>query len=91
MNTHKNVPINKIQVHTTKNYYLFKTINGNRDINQLHLTRLSESFKKRHLITIIIVNERFEIIDGQHRFLVSKDLNLPVYYTILKNYGLNEV
>lgn len=91
METDKNVPITEIMVHTTKDYSLFKTINGNRDVNQLHLTRLSESFKKRHLITIIIVNERFEIIDGQHRFLVSKELNLPVYYTILRNYGLNEV
>jgi hypothetical protein len=87
----KNVPMNDIQVHTTKDYSLFKTLNGNRDVNQLHLTRLKESMKKNHLTTIIMVNEKFEIIDGQHRFLISQELKLPINYIISKNYGLNEV
>jgi len=91
MNTTKNVPMNDIQVHTTNNYSLFKTLNGNRDVNQLHLTRLKESIKKNHLTTIIMVNEKFEIIDGQHRFLISQELKLPINYIISKNYGLNEV
>ena len=80
-----------IQVHTTKDYSLFKTLNGNRDVNNLHLTRLKESMKKNHLTTIIMVNEKFEIIDGQHRFLISQELKLPINYIISKNYGLNEV
>lgn len=83
--------MNDIQVHTTKDYSLFKTLNGNRDVNQLHLTRLKESIKKNHLTTIIMVNEKFEIIDGQHRFLISQELKLPINYIISKNYGLNEV
>ena len=91
MNTINNVPMNDIQVHTTKDYSLFKTLNGNRDVNQLHLTRLKESMKKNHLTTIIMVNEKFEIIDGQHRFLVSQELKLPINYIISKNYGLKEV
>ena len=91
MNTTVNVPMNDIQVHTTKDYSLFKTLNGNRDVNQLHLTRLKESMNKNHLTTIIMVNENFEIIDGQHRFLISQELKLPINYIISKNYGLNEV
>jgi hypothetical protein len=91
MNTNLNVPMNEIQVHTTKDYSLFKTLNGNRDVNQLHLTRLKESMKKNHLTTIIMVNEKFEIIDGQHRFLISQELKLPINYIISKNYGLAEV
>tara|TARA_R110000868_G_scaffold229809_1_gene482915 strand:- start:49 stop:798 length:750 start_codon:yes stop_codon:yes gene_type:complete len=91
MNTTVNVPMNDIQVHTTKDYSLFKTLNGNRDVNQLHLTRLKESMKKNYLTTIIMVNEKFEIIDGQHRFLISQELKLPINYIISKNYGLNEV
>jgi len=87
----KNVPMNDIQVHTTKDYSLFKTLNGNRDINYLHLSRLKESMKKNHLTTIIMVNKNFEIIDGQHRFLISKELNLPINYIISKDYGLAEV
>ena len=38
-----------------------------------------------------MVNEKFEIIDGQHRFLISQELKLPINYIISKNYGLNEV
>jgi hypothetical protein len=91
MNENKNVPMNEIQVHTTKDYSLFKTLNGNRDVNHLHLTRLKESMKKNHLTTIIMVNEKFEIIDGQHRFTICKELGLPINYIISKNYGLNEV
>ena len=84
-------PMNNIQVHTTSDYSLFKILNGNRIVNQLHLTRLKESMRKNHLTTIIMVNEKFEIIDGQHRFLISQELKLPINYIISKNYGLNEV
>lgn len=91
MKTNENVPMNEIQVHTTRDYSLFKSLGGNRDVNKLHLARLKESIKKKHLTTIIMVNERFEIIDGQHRFLICQELNLPINYIISHNYGLNEV
>lgn len=91
MITNQNAPMNEIQVHTTKDYSLFKTLNGNRDVNHIHLSRLKDSMNKKHLTTIIMVNEKFEIIDGQHRFLISQELNLPINYIISKNYGLNEV
>jgi len=44
-----------------------------------------------HLFSPILVNEKMEIIDGQHRFNACRDLNLPVYYTVVKGYGLEEV
>ena len=81
----------KIEVHTTRNYSIFKTLGGNRDVNHLHLSRLKDSMGKNHLITIIMVNENMEIIDGQHRFTISKELNLPINYIIVDGYGLNEV
>jgi hypothetical protein len=87
----KNVPMNDIQVHTTKDYSLFKFLNGNRDVNTLHIARLKESIEKNYLTTIIMVNEKFEIIDGQHRFVICKELKLPINYIIQKNYGLKEV
>jgi hypothetical protein len=81
----------EIKVHTTKDYSIFKLLNGNRDVNQLHVKRLKDSIKNSYLTTIIMVNERFEIIDGQHRYLICKDLELPINYIIQKNYGLREV
>lgn len=79
------------QVHTTTDYFLFKPIEGNRSKNLLHLTRLRKSMTENYLFTVIIVNENYEIIDGQHRFEVIKELNLPLHYIVCKGYGLNEV
>jgi hypothetical protein len=79
------------QVHTTTDYFLFKSIDGNRNKNLLHLNRLKKSMSENYLFTIIIVNEKYEIIDGQHRFDVIKDLKLPLNYIICEGYGLNEV
>jgi len=79
------------QVHTTTDYFLFKSIDGNRNKNLLHLNRLKKSMSENYLFTIIIVNEKYEIIDGQHRFEIIKELNLPLHYIICDGYGLNEV
>jgi hypothetical protein len=78
-------------VHTTKHYGLFKPIDGNRNKNLIHINRLKKSMSEKYLFTIIIVNENYEIIDGQHRFEVIKELNLPLHYVICEGYGLGEV
>lgn len=78
-------------VFTTTDYFLFKPIDGNRNKNLTHINKLKQSIKQNYLYTVIIVNERYEIIDGQHRFDVIKELNLPLNYIVCKGYGLNEV
>lgn len=78
-------------VHTTKDYSLFKPIDGNRNKNLLHLNRLKKSMSENYLFTILTVNENYEIIDGQHRFEIIKELGLPLNYVVCKGYGLNEV
>ena len=78
-------------ISTTTNYSMFKFINGNRDINPLHVRRLKESFEQKPLLSIIIVNEKYQIIDGQHRFQVLKELGLPINYVIAYGYGVSEV
>lgn len=79
------------QVHTTTDYFLFKPIDGNRNKNVLHLKRLKQSMEQNYLFTVIIVNENYEIIDGQHRFEIIRELGLPLHYIICKGYGLSEV
>jgi hypothetical protein len=79
------------QVHTTTDYFLFKPIDGNRNKNFLHLSRLKKSIAENYLFTVIIVNENYEIIDGQHRFECIRELNLPLNYIVCSGYGLNEV
>jgi hypothetical protein len=79
------------QVMTTTDYFLFRSIDGNRKINTIHLKRLDESIKKRYVFTVIIVNEKYEIIDGQHRFECIKKHGLPLNYIVCNGYGLKEV
>jgi hypothetical protein len=78
-------------VHTTRDYSLFKPIEGNRNKNLLHINRLKKSMEDKYLFTVIIVNEKYEIIDGQHRFDVIHELKLPLNYIVCNGYGLNEV
>ena len=93
MNNLKTEPMVKHsnQVHTTTDYFLFKPIEGNRNKNLLHMNRLKKSMSEKPLFTVIIVNENYEIIDGQHRFDVIKELKLPLNYIVCKGYGLKEV
>jgi hypothetical protein len=78
-------------IKTTKDYSIFKILDGNRRINQLNLKRIIASMKENPLVSIVIVNERMEIIDGQHRFHASKQLKLPINYVIVYGYGIKEV
>lgn len=80
-----------LQVYTTTDYFLFKPIDGNRTKSELHLSRLKKSMSENYLFTVIVVNENYEIIDGQHRFECIKELGLPLHYIICNGYGLDEV
>ena len=79
------------QVHTTNDYFLFKSIDGNRNKCLPHTNRLKKSMESSYLFTVIIVNENYEIIDGQHRFDVIEEMKLPLHYIVCKGYGLKEV
>lgn len=79
------------EVYATKDYSLFKSLDGNRSVLIPHLKKLKQSIESEYLLSPILVNERHEIIDGQHRFQVLQELNLPIYYLIKKGYGLKEV
>lgn len=76
---------------STTNYDMFNHVDGNRIVNKLHVRRLRESFKTKYLLSPIIVNSRFQIIDGQHRFNAAKELGLPINYIICPDYKLKEV
>ena len=81
----------KFEVVRTKEYHLFSHLQGNREISKKHVNSLKESMKEAYLVSPIIVNGRYEIIDGQHRFEAIKELGLPLLYIMVKSYGLDEV
>jgi hypothetical protein len=82
-------PVN--MVYMTSNYTQFRILNDNREVNSLHVKRLVDSFNEKHLICPIIVNEKMDVIDGQHRLKASIETGVPVYYIVIPGYGINEV
>lgn len=83
-----------MKIQSTQDYTLFKRISGNRIVSQPHVKRLLEAIKDNpQTITYnpIIVNERMEVIDGQHRLEAIKKVELPVYYIKVDDLGLETV
>lgn len=74
------------KVLSTTDYSIFKLIEDNREID--HYKKIICSIKDVGYIPVpIIVNEKYEIIDGQNRYAACKELGLPIYYIVIP--GLN--
>lgn len=96
MSTSMAYPMNKnvqeLKVNMTEDLNIFTFLKGNRPPNPQHIKRLAASIKRYGmLINPILVNERYEIIDGQHRYLAAKETNAPIYYIIVSGYALEQV
>jgi hypothetical protein len=72
---------------------MFKTVQGNRQPDKYHLTKLVEAIEHKNLLAEfpIVINEHFEVIDGQHRLLAAAQLGLLVYYQTVKGLTLENV
>ena len=72
------------QVFQTKNYGIFKFRNDNRVVNPTHVKKLSEKMKNIGWIpgSYVVINEKGEIIDGQHRVTAAMSVGVPISYTI---------
>lgn len=87
-------PVRNESVNTvfkTSDYGKFSNLSDNRQINRLHVKRLTASFNDRHLMCPIIVNEKMEVIDGQHRLQAAIESDKPVHYIVVNGYGIREV
>tara|TARA_R100000654_G_scaffold68655_2_gene97750 strand:+ start:689 stop:1408 length:720 start_codon:yes stop_codon:yes gene_type:complete len=77
-------------VYETKDYKTFSFLSNNRNISNHHVNRIINSMKKKRLISPILVNENFQIIDGQHRFLAQKQLKFSIPFVVQEGYGEKE-
>lgn len=77
----------------TKDYRKFDLIAGNRTIIPGHVAKLTSSILQKNMLpqNPIIVNERFEVIDGQHRLEVAKNNELDVFYIVVPGARVEEV
>ena len=79
------------QINYTNDYSIFKPLLGNRDIDDGRVAKVRKSIIENGWMMLpILVNENMEIIDGQARLTVLKELNLPVYYIIQKGLTIKE-
>ena len=78
-------------IHVTTNYRQFKILFGNRKISKGHVSALIKSMAEKYIPVPIIVNEKMEIIDGQHRFQAIEHLGLELHYKIINSLNLPDV
>lgn len=78
-------------IKTTTAYDKFSLLDTNRDTIPKHVTDLEESVRKYPFLLLIqpvLVNERFQIIDGQHHYEVAKRLKKPFAYAQVPKIGI---
>ncbi len=75
------------QIEKTKEYDIFKILPGNRSLIKSHIKKLKESIEKSNFLNLhpIVINENYEIIDGQHRLEVAKQLGIDIFYILSTN------
>lgn len=77
---------------STYNYDQFRFIEGNRPTDESHIRKIMKMINEVGALWCpVLVNERMEIIDGQHRYEAFKRLNLPVIYVVQSGIGIREV
>lgn len=75
----------------TTDYNQFKFLVENRQTARNHINRLKDAIQRSpEILEVqpILVNEKLEIIDGQHRFVAASELGLPIHYTVVKGIGI---
>jgi hypothetical protein len=81
---------NRVSVYETLDYKKFITITGNRAINQKKVKRIIKEIDggndmlQYYPIQVQENGELLNILDGQHRFTITKILKRPVYYILVK-------
>lgn len=77
----------------TVDYGMFKNINGNRQIVPAHVQGIASAIERKNLLEHfpLLVNEKMEIIDGQHRLMAAIKLGLPVYYDVIPGLHIEDI
>ncbi len=79
-----------VVIYTTTDYSKFSMISGNRSLNDQKIKRIIKEIEggndmlKYYPIQVHTKGAVLEILDGQHRFFISKRLKRPVYYILVQ-------
>ena len=76
-------------IYVSHDYDKFTRVKGNR--NPKSAKKIIESINNvGYILNPILVNEKFEVIDGQNRLDALRELGLPVHYIVQKGIGIEE-
>ena len=79
------------EVYRSFDYEKFVDLRGNRDDAEKRAKKIVESINDvGFIINPIIVNKKYEIVDGQARTIALKSLGLPIYYIVDDDIGFKE-
>lgn len=76
---------------STTDYGKFSFLESNRELRLAHVEELKLSIQEHPLDKPIDVNEKLQIIDGQHRYMAWCELGMPIIYIVHKGWGSKEV
>lgn len=73
-----------METQKTLNHFQFKHIASNRPVDEKHVDSLVKKIKEKNMLHLfpILVNNRFEVIDGQHRLAAAERLKEYIHYII---------
>lgn len=86
-----------VKIFFTREYGTFRIINGNRQLSEAKIKRIRKDINSGldvlKYCPIIVVEKggHLDIIDGQHRFYVAKQLGSHVWYIIADELTLQEI
>lgn len=90
----RTITVGDRHIQSTSDYSIFKTMDGNRNVNTNHVKELQRLLVDNGNLTNqfpIVVNKDMEVIDGQHRLEALKGLGWEVAYTVEDGATLNMV
>lgn len=81
------------EIFETKDYNIFKFREDNREINFNHVKRITKRMVENGWLSssVVTINGKGEVIDGQHRVKAAMTANVPVRYKVSKNAGIDEM
>ena len=78
-------------IYEENDYSVFNPLLGNRVVDEYRKMKIRESVAKVGWIkNPIVVNEKFQVIDGQARLEILQEMGLPVQYVIAYGTGVSE-
>lgn len=78
-------------VQETDDYTQFSFLVANRDVSRSHINNLKNAIQQHPEILRVqplLVNDKMQIIDGQHRFQAATELGMPISYTVVDGIGI---